>query len=90
MVMKDMNLNEAIQSCLDGGYSDAAEFIENLREKGFEIKAKAGESEDKPAEKPSGFVPFGKKDDDEEVSFVSLRERGAKNAEEIKRKRDAS
>ena len=92
MVMKDMDLNEAIQSCLDGGYSDAAEFLEHLREKGFDIKAKAtGEADDKPADKPSGFVPFGKKDDDtdEEVSFTSLRERGGKLAEEIKRKRDS-
>jgi hypothetical protein len=90
MVMKDADPKTAIQSCLDGGYSDAGEFIEHLREAGFEIKAKAGESEDKPAEKPSGFVPFGKKDDDEEVSFVSLRERGAKNADSIMQKRGQS
>jgi hypothetical protein len=87
--MKDMNAKDAIQSCLEGGYSDAAEFIEQLREKGFEIKAKADEPADKPDSKPSGFVPFGKKDDEEDT-FVSLRERGAKNADSIMQKRGQS
>lgn len=71
---------EAIQGALDAGIGDAAAFIDYLRDEcNMEVKPKESE---KPA-----APKFEPKEDDEPVTAIGLREKGAKMIERMKQER---
>lgn len=70
-----MDPKEAVAQCLDKYAGDPDGFLSALKEKGFEIRPVSGKSDD--------AKPAPAKEDDEPLSAVALRMKGARKAMEL-------